>query len=221
MATVTLRATVREQVGTGHNRRLRRKGKLPGVLYGAHLDQNVLLELEVADVRKFFSHPEEERGVLTLRVQGAKEDSEREAIIKEVQYDWLKDEIRHIDFYELTRGEAVTIMVPLHLVGTDTVAKRGAVVEQNLRELEAECLPKDIPAGLEISIEGLRIGDFLTVKDVAVPEGVRVITGENERVVSVMAPTREKAVEEAVPEAEAAEVEVVGEAESEEPSEGA
>jgi len=218
----TLKVEIREKKGKSYTHKLRSQGKLPAILYGAHLKKNILLEIDLVQVRRFFSGSARgDTGIIKLELVGQKENREREVIIKEVQHNWLKEGIEHIDFYEVTRGEKVSTTVPLHLVGKAVGAKEGGVVEQWVREIEIECLPKNIPSRLEIKIDSLEIGDFLLVKDIEISPEVKVITNSQERVVSVIAPVSEEELERAEVAATPEEVEVVGKEEkAEEESSG-
>ncbi len=207
----TLKVEVREKKGKSYARKLRNQGKLPAILYGAHLKENILLELDLVQVRRFFSGSARgDTGIIRLELVGQKENREREVIIRDIQYNWLKEGIEHIDFYEVTRGEKVSTTVPLHLVGKAAGAKEGGVVEQWVREVEIECLPRSIPSHLELKIDSLGIGDSLLVKDIEISPEVKVITNSQERVVSIIAPVSEEELEKAEVAVTPEEVEVVG-----------
>ena len=214
MEKVRLKVKLRNKVGKEYARKLRKEGDLPAILYGRHLKKSLPLEVEQEDLRGFLSHLKGEK-LITLDIINEKKKKEREVIVKDVQRDWLKGTLQHIDFYEVTRGEEVTTTVPLSFMGKAKGEKMGGVVEHLLREVKIECLPRNIPSVIEIDVSSLEVGDFVDVKDLVIPSGVKIINHPEERVVTVLHPTRVEE-EEIVEEAEAEEVEVVGKKEKEE-----
>lgn len=206
-----LRVKIRDKKGKGYARELRRKGVLPAVLYGHRFKAGISLEVELREFRKFLSlHPEARERVFVLDLADQKKDSQREVIIKDMQYEPVKRGLQHIDFYEITRGEKITTVVPLSFVGKAQGVEKGGIVEYLQREVEIECFPKDIPSAIEMDITSLDIGDHLSVKDLKVSSKIKILIHPEERVVSVVTPVRKEVVEEevkVVPE----EVEVVGE----------
>jgi len=223
METVKLKVKLRDKIGKGYARKLRKEGGLPAILYGPHLKISLPLEIEQEDLREFTSHLSKGETVITLDIINEKKNKEREVIVKDVQRDWLKGGLQHIDFYEVTRGEEVSTAVPFSFIGKTKGEKLGGVVEHLLREVNIECLPRNIPLNIEIDISSLDIGDFVNIKDLAVPSGVKIVNNPEERVVTVLHPIR---VEEEVEEEEGVEeeeVEVIGkkEREGEEASEEA
>ena len=206
-----LKVRVRYKKGKGYARKLRRKGFVPAILYGHRLKESIPLEVELKEFRRFLSlHPEAREKVFVLEVADQKGESEREVILKDIQYEPLKGILQHIDFYEITRGEKVTTFVPLSFVGEAKGVKKGGVVEYLRRELEIECLPQDIPSTIEVDITSLDVGDHLNVKDLKIPPKVRVLAHPEERVLSVVSPVRKEEIEEEGVKVSPEEVEVVG-----------
>jgi len=213
METVRLKVKLRDKIGKEYARKLRKKGGLPAILYGPHLKISLPLEIEQEDLREITSRLSKGEMVISLDIINEKKNKEREVIIKEVQRDCLKGNFQHIDFYEITRGEEVTTTVPLSFIGEAKGEKSGGVVEHLLREVKIECLPRNIPLNIEIDVSSLDIGDFVDIRDLAIPSGVKVVNHPEERVVVVLHPTK---VEEEVEEEEAEEeVEVIGKEERE------
>jgi len=212
METVRLKVKLRDKVGKGYARKLRKEGGLPAILYGPHLKISLPLEIEQEDLREFTSSLSKGETVITLDIINEKKNKEREVIVKDVQRDWLKGGLQHIDFYEITRGEEVSTAVPLSFIGKAKGEKLGGVVEHLLREVKIECLPRNIPLNIEIDVSSLDIGDFVDIKDLAIPSGVKIVNHPEERVVTVLHPTR---VEEEVEEKVEEEVEVIGKKERE------
>jgi large subunit ribosomal protein L25 len=145
------------------------------------------------------------------------------AMPREVQRDFLKDRLIHVDFIRINRDEKITVEVPIQLVGDSHGVREGGAVEHHLWDLQIESLPGDVPTSIEADITELRIGDSLNVSDLTIPPACTVLTSADEIVVSVVTPQILK-VEEEVPEAaegvEGAEVEGEGEAEAATDGEG-
>jgi len=212
MEKIRLRAKLRDKTGKEYARKLRKKGALAAILYGPHLKRSLPLEVGEEELRGFLSHLLKGEKVITLDIINEKKNKEREVIIKDVQRNWVKGSLQHIDFYEITRGEEITTTVPLSFVGKAKGEKMGGVVEHLLREVKIECLPRNIPSTIEIDVSSLDIGDFVDIKDLIIPSGVKIINHPEERVVTVLTPTR---VEEEVVEEVEEEVEVIGKKEKE------
>ena len=219
MKRLTLKAILREKTGKGYARKLRREGMIPAILYGSHLKESIPLEVEKKELRDIMSHRSPHEQILSLDIVNQRVNKKREVIVKSVQRNWLRGGLQHIDFLEVTRGEKLTTTVPLSFVGKTQGEKVGGIVEHLVREVEVECLPRDIPAVIEVDVTPLGIGDSLKVKDLKVSPQVRIITHLEEIVVSVIAPAREEAVVAEEEEIPAEEVEVVDEKKVEEEGE--
>jgi large subunit ribosomal protein L25 len=122
------------------------------------------------------------------------------AIPREIQRDHIKGQFIHVDFLQVARDEKITVDVPVHLVGESRGVKEGGVVEHHLWTLQVECLPQDVPTGIEADISELGINDSLKVADITVPQRSVVLTPLEEVIVSVVPPQVLK-VEEEVEEA--------------------
>ncbi len=219
MKKLTLKAKLREKTGKGYARKLRREGMIPAILYGPHLKESISLEVERKELKNIISHRSTHEQILTLDIANQKANKKWEVIVKSAQRNWLKGGIQHIDFLQVTRGEKLTTTVPLSFVGKTLGEKVGGIVEHLVREIEIECVPRDIPPVIEVDVTPLGIGDSLRVRDLKVSPEVKVITHPEGIVVSVISPAPEEVVvteEEKVP---AEEVEVVGEKKEEEEGE--
>lgn len=116
----------------------------------------------------------------------------KNVVIKEVQYDLITGEPIHIDFMHIHKGERLRVSVPIILEGTSKGVKEGGVKEQWIREIEIECLPKDIPNELYLDITELGVGDSLHVRDLRVEEEVKLLVSPDDTIVSIMAPRKEE-----------------------------
>ena len=192
---------------------------IPAILYGPHLKESIPLEVEKKELRDIMSYGSPHEQILSLDIVNQRVNKKREVIVKSVQRNWLRGGLQHIDFLEVTRGEKLTTTVPLSFVGKTQGEKVGGIVEHLVREVEVECLPRDIPPVIEVDVTPLGVGDSLKVKDLKVSPQVRIITHLEEIVVSVVAPAREEAVVAEEEEIPAEEVEVVDEKKVEEEGE--
>ena len=202
-----LKVKLRDRTGKEYVKKLRKDGVLPAVLYGPHLKKSLPLEVDMKELRSFLSQSDKAK-IITLEITDHKTDKQHNVIIKDSQWDLIKGDLQHLDFYAVTRGETVTTTVPISFVGKSQGEKIGGIVEHLVRELDLECLPKDLPSIIEVDITPLGLGDSLSVGDVKVPSGIKVLTHPQEVVVSVVLPAKEEVK---VEEKEAVEeVEVVG-----------
>ena len=204
-----LKLEKRTEKGKSANRKLRREGYLPAIMYG-HGEEPQLVKVKRVDFDRLFKATKGESVVLQLKLGRSKKLS----IIKEVARHPVTGEPLHVDFHILHKGEAVEVAVPVLLVGTPRGIKLGGVLEHILREVTVKAKPSDIPPHIEIDVSELGIGDSIHVKDIKL-EGVEILEDPEETIVTVLAPR--KAVEEVA--APAAEEEVEAEAEEEEAGE--
>jgi len=208
-----LKVRLRNKRGKSYTRKLRRKGGIPAILYGHHLDKNLLLEVESRELHAFLSRYFQGEKIAKLQIADSEENKQREVIVKDVQWDPVKRFLQHVDFYEITRGEKITTTVPLSFVGKSRGEEKGGIVEHFLREIEIECFPRDIPSLIEVDINSLDIGDSLYVRDLKVSPKISIKSPSQEIVVSIASPREEEKLEE---KEEVKEVEVITEKKEEE-----
>jgi large subunit ribosomal protein L25 len=167
-----LAASIREDLGKGATRRLRKLDMVPAVIYGAGAEpvsismaHNQLLHS--TENEAFFSH------ILSLNVNGKKE----KVIIKALQRHPSKARLMHADFLRISMNEKLRVHVPLHFTGEEVApgAKEGGVVTHNIVDVEIECLPKDLPEFLTVDISELEIGSSLHLTDIKLPKGLEIV----------------------------------------------
>lgn len=187
---ITVRAERREIFGKNASRRIRREGMVPAILYGKS-GANVPLTLKKKDVFEILKSETGENTVFRVSF-----DTEtRNTMIKELQSDPVTDEILHADLIHIAMDEAIRISVPVISVGEAVGIKgEGGFVDFITREVEIECLPKDIPEHVEIDISGLHLNQSLKVKDVVPPEGVKLISDPSTILIVIEAPTKEEEI---------------------------
>jgi large subunit ribosomal protein L25 len=204
---VRIIAEPRTEFGKGGARRTRRAGKLPAVLYGHGTDPRHL-----SLPSREFEHALRTDGANVLLDLQLAEGSEL-ALPKSIQRDPIRGAIEHVDLILVRRGERITVEIVIQVVG-EVVA--GGLLDQSLTTLSVTAEATNIPSGVEVSVEGLEIGQSVHAGQITLPPGVE-IAGDSEQVVVhiVPAPTAEEL------EAEVGEVEAVAADEVVEPVEGA
>lgn len=219
MAEVTLEVSKRDATGKEIAKKLRREGKVPAVVYGGHRDP-VAIMVDRKAVSELIQKSEHGlRSVFLLKMAGT--DQQRHAMIKEITIDPISRKMMHIDFVRVLMDEKVRVTVPLHLNGTAIGVKEGGLLDWQVREIHVECLPNAIPDAIEVDVSPLGSHDYYRVKDLNIPEGVKVMD-DPERVVVGVTHARAEVSEAATAEAEAvpAEPEVIKKGKTDEEKEG-
>jgi large subunit ribosomal protein L25 len=184
-----LTVTPREGTGKSVARRLRRSGKTPGVLYGGPSPVNIAM-----DPREVFRiiHGHEGSTQL-LRVTFAGSKDSRMVILRDLQLDPVSEDLVHVDLQEVAMDKPIQVTVALRHVGEPVgVRDTQGILEMVLREVQVSCLPANIPEDIKADVSSLAIGDVLTVADLIVPEGVRVLTDRARAVATVAPPAAEE-----------------------------
>lgn len=189
--------------GTGASRRLRRTGRIPGVVYGGEkaaqaidIDHNEIWH----KLRKEAFHS----SVLHMNLAGVNET----VLLRDIQMHPFKRQILHLDFQRIDATHAIHQKVPLHFVNADIapgVKLQGGLVSHIINELDVKCLPGDLPEFIEVDLKELSAGHSIHVSALKLPKGVEIAMhkGEDPVVVTIAVP-RGGATEEATPEAAAA-----------------
>jgi len=203
-----LSANGRKDEGKGASRRLRHAGMIPAIVYGGEdKPQNIQLEHEktwVASQHEWFY-----ASILTLDVDG----KPQQVLLRDMQRHPFKQQIMHLDFQRVSANTAIRVNVPLHFVNQDkSPAGKSAevVLTHELNEVEISCLPKDLPAFIEVDLGEMKLGDTVHLSDVKLPKGVELahkIDDEHNPAVAVARHARVEAEAEGeAPAAESAEV---------------
>ena len=201
-----LTAEIREGIGKEKAKKLRSKGLIPAIFYGPRA-QTIPLVIQSKELVKALQTEAGENVLIDLDIQGGPKADRKVVMLKDIQVDPLLRVMLHTDFYEVTMDEMVTVEVPVHLVGKPEGTKVGGILEQVRRTIQVQCLPGDIPKGIDIDVSALMIGDSIHVEDIHV-EKAKIISDTNFTIATVVPPAvEEKAAEAVVPEAvEGAEV---------------
>ncbi|MEX1998688.1 MAG: 50S ribosomal protein L25 [Gemmatimonadales bacterium] len=195
--TVQLAAERRTPGGKGAARQTRIAGRIPAVIYG-HGRTPESLSLSRAEFDRVVAAGAHETTIFDLAIDGIQTN----ALVREVQRHPYKKEIMHVDFLEIHAGEALTLSVPIRLIGIpDGVRNMGGTLDQVLREIEIRILPKDIPDHIEVDVTALKVHESVHVRDIVVPNAeilqdadATICTVSAARVEEVVAPTAEAAV---------------------------
>ncbi len=208
----TLTAAPRTEFGTRTTRRLRRDGKIPGVVYSGGEDA-ISFQVESREARVILG---EGHALFDLQIEGSKAVP---VVIKEQQHHPVRGDLQHIDLQEVKLDEAIQADVVIELEGGDDApgVKQGGVLEHVTREITVEALPTEIPDSISLAVSEMEINDVLSLADLVIPEGVALVADEPTEVTLVtLSPPRVE--EEPEPEVET-DPELVGE-EGEEVAEG-
>ncbi|MBI4315904.1 MAG: 50S ribosomal protein L25 [Chloroflexi bacterium] len=212
MNTIPMTAEHRTAVRRGLGA-LRRSGKLPAVLYGADKTP-VTLQLNSREASRTLN-----RIVGTALIDLDVHGENHKALVREIQRNFVTDEILHVDFYEVAMDRVMRVYIPLRQVGVaPAVTLLGGILVRGLADIEIECLPGDLVSGIEVDLTVLKaIGDSVHVSDLQVPSTIKVLTHGDEQVSRVTYASTEELTAEK-PEV-AAEVEVVEKGKKEEEGE--
>ena len=175
---IEISARKREAQGTGASRRLRRLGKVPGILYGGDKDP-ITIELDHQDLYLNLRNERFHASILTLALDGAKE----QVLLRSLNMHPFKPQVQHIDFQRVSKDKKIHMKVPLHFVNAEKspgVKEQGGVVNHVLNELDIVCFPADLPEFIEIDLGTLAVGHSLHVREVAMPKGVELTLHKNE-----------------------------------------
>ncbi|OQY28235.1 MAG: hypothetical protein B6244_07895 [Candidatus Cloacimonetes bacterium 4572_55] len=165
MELVELATSKRDSYKKGPARRMRAQGKIPGVIYGHDLE-SVPIVIDTKKLNWVLRHHIGRTYIIDVKIEGDAAVEDRWAIIRELQRDPVTDNLVHVDFYQIKRGEEISIGVPIHFVGSPIGVKSGGVLEVILRSIEVKCLPRDIPEFIEVRIDELNIGDAIHISDI-------------------------------------------------------
>lgn len=192
-------AEKRDDEGKGASRRLRRAGRVPGILYGGEGEP---VSISV-DANRFAQQIQNEAffsRVLEVKIGNRKES----AIVRDLQRHPARPVILHFDLQRVVAGEEITMSVPLHFINEETapgVKMGGGVVVHFMVDIEIKCLPKDLPEAIEVDLGQLQLGESIHLSELKLPAGVKLAEEiedeeDDQPVVGIEAPHAERAEEE-------------------------
>ena len=194
-----MQVTKRDDSGKGVARKLRAAGTVPGILYGeGEGSQSIQLDATMFDgLMRAGAH----HRLLDVNVDG----TTTKALVREIQIHPVSRAVLHVDLQRVSMQKKIHVQVPLVLVGKpEGVRNQGGILEHNLREVEVECLPGNIPDEIEVDVNELNVGQALHISDL-VRDGVTFLGHPETTVATVSLPAAERSHEEEAAEGEAAE----------------
>jgi large subunit ribosomal protein L25 len=212
--------TIQRREGTGKQiaKRLRRQGVVPGILYGGPKTEPVTVDPKA--VLKMIAGHAGTTQLLTLKMEG--DGGSRLAIIRAMQFDPVTERLLHVDLQEVSADKPISVRVAVHPVGEAVgVRDTKGILNLVLHEVTVSCLPTAIPERIDADVTALAIGDVLTIADLAVPHGVRVLNDPGQAVATVSPPMAEEETAPAATAAVTAEPEVLTERKAKEGEEAA
>src|ERR1041384_2713131 len=210
-----VQAKVRDGSGKNDARRARRDGMVPITVYGGGAE-TVAAVAPARDLAAILRSESGRNTIFTIDVEGA---GSSEVMFHDRQIDPVKGRLIHADLTRLVKGQKIEVTVPLHLVGEPFgVKEKQGVLEQIIREIEIRCEPRQIPDSLDVDVSNLDVHELLHVSDIAVGEGVEILT-DPEQVIATVGIVKEEVAPVVPAEGEEpAEPEVIGKGKKEEES---
>ena len=201
MSEFVVAAESRTESGKSSNRRLRGRGLIPGIVYGAGREA-VSVAVSPDAITDILRSASGENTLFDLEVGGER----RKVILKEFQREPLKGQLLHADFFEVALDKLIDVKVHVELLGTPIgVKNQGGLLDFITRELEVECLPAEIPDKISLDVSELELGKHLRVSDVQAPsDGATILTDPDVVIVHVVTPRADVAAAEEEAEEEAA-----------------
>ncbi|MGH7906989.1 MAG: 50S ribosomal protein L25, partial [Candidatus Binataceae bacterium] len=186
METLELACEKRPTRPKGHVHQLRRKGRVPGVLYGPK-GASAPLSVDAAELKTRTAGTARQR-LIRLK-SDAPELHERHIIFKEIQRAPVSGKILHVDFYEVDLSRPLRVSIPLRFIGRAAGIIDGGILQPLVREVEVECPPLEIPEFIEVDVTPLGIHDVIHISTLQFAGNVKPIYDSDFPVVSVLPPT--------------------------------
>jgi large subunit ribosomal protein L25 len=202
-----LKAESRKEAGKKIAKRLRRQGRIPAIIYGEH-KESIPISLPLVDLKGILKTDKKENTVLKIQ----RDDIEVDAMLKEIQYDYLSDTIIHVDFIRIDLNKPVNVSVPISVQGEPIGVKvEDGIFDFMTREIKVRCLPTKIPREYVVDISGLHSGYSIKTEELDLGEGIKLMSDPHRVICAVLVKGKKEegeevaAVEEgaAVPETEA------------------
>jgi len=170
---INIKAVQRDVKGTSASRRLRREGKVPGVVYGGE-SAAVPLLFDHKELFMEFRHEAFHASILNLEIDGKKED----VLLRDYQLHPVRNTIQHVDFQRVSATQKIHVKVPFHFINADAcpgVKTGGGIVGHILNEAEISCLPKELPEFIEVDLGNLELGESIHLSEIKLPDNVEFV----------------------------------------------
>jgi large subunit ribosomal protein L25 len=189
---LSLQAESRERTGSKGAAAVRRKGRIPAIVYG-HKQEPVAISFDAHDFLEGLRHGHR---LMDVTLNGGAE----KMLVKDLQYDHLGRTILHVDMIRVDVTERIKVDVTLELKGIPKGTQEGGVLESHMDHLEVECLAVDIPESIVVSVKDLDVGQSIFARDVKLPDGVKLVTGADVMVTTCRVLAEAKTTEQIVAE---------------------
>ncbi len=190
-----LTVSVRNDHGTSASKKLRAKGLVPGVCYGASVDGKIApmaITVNFKELKGSLDAVRRTNTVLELTIVDGAKSHTVSALVKDFQVDAIRRNLTHVDFLAIDPNKEVVAEVPLEFTGKHKGIIEGGQLRTLIRSLEVRAKPANIPLKLTVDVTPLGIGDVVHVSDIALPEGVLAVTGRDLAVILCAAPEEDK-----------------------------
>lgn len=170
---IEIEANNRVMQGKGASRRLRRAGKVPGIVYGGE-GQAQSIELDHNNLFHKLKLEAFHASILSLNLDGKKE----QVLLRDLQMHPYKQQVLHVDFQRVDKNKKIHMKVPLHFINAEVapgVKISGGLISHVLSEVDVTCLPKDLPEFITVDLSEMTAGSTLHLKDLKLPQGVEII----------------------------------------------
>src|SRR5271169_7256721 len=168
---IEVSATSRKAQGTGASRRLRKTGRVPGIVYGG--SEPTLIDVDHNNLYHALRNEAFHASILALDLDGKKE----QVLLRDFQMHPFRQQVLHIDFQRVHADKEIHMKIPLHFINADIalgVKSGGGIISHVLNELEISCLPANLPASIEVDLASLDLGHSIHVSDIKLPKGVEM-----------------------------------------------
>ncbi len=169
--TTEITAISRKAQGTGASRRLRKAGRVPGIVYGE--GEPVLIDLDQNNLYHSLRKETFHASVLTLDLDGKKQ----QVLLRDFVMHPFRQQVQHIDFQRVSKDKKIHMKVPFHFINAEIcpgVKQNGGIVSHVMNDLNIACLPADLPEFIQVDLSSLAIGHSVHVADLKLPKGVEV-----------------------------------------------
>ncbi len=189
MPTKTIEAQIRIPGGKNANKRLRKSGRIPAVMYGPG-KQPVAVTVKPNDVTSILHSESGRNTIFSISVDGSEQSN---AMVKDYQLDPVQGSLIHADFLEIAMDRLLELTVNIELVGeAEGVKIGGGVMDFVTRSIEVECLPSDIPETIKLDVGSLKINDYIRVKNIQTDAKVKILTDPEVVIVTIIPPIKEE-----------------------------
>lgn len=187
-----IKAESRQEVGKKVSKRLRKEGRMPAIIYGEN-KESIPISLAIDDLKSILKAEKGENTVLKIQ----RDDIEVDAMLKEVQYNYLSDQVIHADFLRIDPNKPILASVPIVASGEPIGVKlEGGIFDFITREVQVKCLASKIPQRFKIDISQLHSGHSIKAEDLEMDEDIKLITDSHRVICAISA--KSKATEEGV-----------------------